>query len=111
MNWVRINNHVGNMVVGNVAPLRNNMGRYVNWMRIWLSCIELAMEARIRPMARNAAIPREIKTNSDTKVDGQAIPYMKCAKANKSRMFGMNKIQPVRTDATSSGSGEMGVTL
>ena len=60
---------------GNVAPLRNSMGRYRIWIRICASAAEFTTEATIAPSVRKATTPQQINNTSDGKFAGNGMPY------------------------------------
>src|SRR5947209_4271407 len=59
--------HVRIMLTGNVAPLRNNIGKYSNCTNICASLAEFTTAATITPNVRNATTAIHTKTSVDTR--------------------------------------------
>ena len=76
-----------------------------------LSCEELTTAAMIRPNERKAIAARQTKMSSESDAgDGHPVKLMR-EKDDQDRHSGHRAPRPVIIDATSSGTGVIGVTL
>ena len=66
--------HLGNIVNGNEAPLRNNMAKYSNCVMMALSCMELTTAATVRPSERKAIKPNDAKSSTEKIFVGNTMP-------------------------------------
>ena len=58
---------------GKVAPLRNNIGIYITWIRMLLSATEFTTAATMSPMARMANAPSVTRANRENRCCGSSM--------------------------------------